>query len=78
MKLFEGSEEERQKHLKAIWEDQSKLLKGVQFLMKTGEEKSACVQRMIEASMWIRLYMEVENFKPDIKVGIATKEKQVQ
>lgn len=76
MKTFEGSDTERQSYIKAVWEDQNKLVQSVQFLMKDGLEKSQTITRMVEGAMWLRLYMEIENIKPDIKVAIGTRPKE--
>lgn len=73
MKPFQGTDDERIKLLKEIWEDQSKLLQGIQLLMKEGLEKNKVIEKMVEGNMWLRLYMEIENIKPDIKVAIGTK-----
>lgn len=76
MKLFDGSDTERQSHVKAMWEQQNKLLNNAQFLMKEGTEKDSVLKKMIESAMWLRLYMEIENIKPDIKVAIGTNPKE--
>lgn len=75
MEIFKGDEKERLEAVKKIWENQNKLYQTVQFYLKPGFEKTAVEQRMIETAMWLRLYLEVESIKPDIKVAIGTNEK---
>ena len=74
MKKFEGTDAERQKYVRDIWENINKLYMNVQYIFKDGMEKTVVEQKLMEASMWSRLYMEIEDIKPNISVAIGTKE----
>lgn len=74
MKKFEGTDAERQKYVRDIWENINKLYMNVQYIFKDGMEKTVVEQKLMEASMWARLYMEIEDIKPNISVAIGTKE----
>lgn len=72
MKKFEGTDAERQKYVRDIWENINKLYMNVQYIFKDGMEKTVVEQKIMEASMWARLYMEIEDIKPNISVAIGT------
>lgn len=76
MQNFQGSDKERQDAIKKIWENQNKLLQTAQYYLKDGLEKNSVASKMVEASMWLRLYMEIENINPKVQVAIGTEEKQ--
>ena len=67
------SDEQRRKVTAEIHTDISKLLNDLQVVMKDGMEKSVTLQKLVETSMWLRLYMEIENIKPEVRVAIGTK-----
>lgn len=75
MEKFKGTDAERQKYVRDIWENTNKLYMNVQYILKDGMEKTVVEQKLMEASMWTRLYMEVEDIKPKVSVAIGTKEK---
>lgn len=72
MQKFQGSDADRQKAVKEIWENINKLYMHVQYVFKDGLEKTVTEQKLMEASMWARLYMEIEDIKPQINVAIGT------